>query len=109
MGLTYFLNVKTCFPYPTMAVSSRGPRSRAGLIAYPTERFNLLDLSYRRKNNVPVCIPNEAPMPKTTRKRTSGASPAGGGPFFLSFMASITIIRTVVPKNSSKNAETFVI
>ena len=46
MGLTYFLNVKTCFPYPTMAVSSRGPRSRAGLIAYPTERINyLLDLS----------------------------------------------------------------
>ena len=39
--MTYFLNVKTCFPYPTIAVSNRGPRSRAGLIAYPTERFKL--------------------------------------------------------------------
>ena len=33
--MTNFLNTKTSFPYPTIAVSSRGPRSRAGLMAYP--------------------------------------------------------------------------
>ena len=32
-GVAYFRNVKTWLPYPTMAVRSRGPRSRAGLIA----------------------------------------------------------------------------
>ena len=48
-------------------------------------------------------------MPKTRKKIARGASPAGGGPFFLSVIASTTIIRTVEPTNSSKNAETFVI
>ena len=69
----------------------------------------MITRSEGRKNNVPVCIPNEFPMPKTRKKRTSGARPAGGGPFFLSVMASTTMIRTVEPMNSSKNAETFVI
>ena len=48
-------------------------------------------------------------MPKIRKKRTSGARPAGGGPFLLSTMANTTMSSTAVAKNSLKKAETFVI
>ena len=58
--------------------------------------------------NAPVCIPSEFPIPRIRMKRTRGASPDGGGEFFLSLMANTTKRRIIVPRNSSKKQETFV-
>jgi len=68
-----------------------------------------VNLRYRCENDAPVCIPNVAPIPNTRKNRASGIRPAGGGPFFLSDRASTAITKTTVARNSSKNAETFVI
>ena len=74
-----------------MAVKILGPKSRAGLMANE------------------VSIPSEAVMPKTATKSAKGTSPAGGGPFFLSVTAIMTISKSAVAMNSEKKQETGVI
>jgi len=57
---------------------------------------------------VPVCMPREVPMTRTTKKRMRGSSPLGGGMFFLSVIAKMTMRKRAVAKNSSKKQDTFV-
>ena len=73
-----------------MAVKTRGPKSRAGL----------------RANE--VSIPSDALIPKSVMKSTKGTSPAGGGPFFLSVTAMMTMSKIAVPMNSEKKDDTAV-
>ena len=70
---------KTSLPHPATDVKSRGPKSRAGLIAYP-------ELN-----------PNVAPMSTTSRPTTTGVRPAGAGELRLSVMAKMTATSSAVP------------
>jgi hypothetical protein len=85
--MPYFRKLNTCLPY-TMAVKILGPKSRAGLMANE------------------VSIPSDAHMPKMVMKSAKGTRPAGGGPFFLSVMAMITMSKIAVAMNSEKKHET---
>jgi hypothetical protein len=83
-----------------MKVMSRGPRSRAGLIANPTDellRFTVERISL--KDNVPVCIPNDTAIPRMAKNTINGTRPFGGAEFLLSVTANTTINRTKVPIN----------
>jgi hypothetical protein len=66
-------------------VMMRGPRSRAGLIAYPE------------------LAPNDMPMAKTPRPMISGAMFAFGGRFIRSTTAKMMISRKAVPTTSVMN------
>jgi hypothetical protein len=71
-----------------MAVKILGPKSRAGLTANE------------------VSMPSDVLMPNNVMKSARGTSPAGGGPFFLSVTAMITMSKIAVPMNSEKKDET---
>src|SRR5205807_2225358 len=62
----------TSLPHPAIAVNRRGPKSRAGLIAYPALK------------------PNVAPISTTSRPTMTGARPDGAGELRLSASASVT-------------------
>lgn len=94
-----------CAPYPTIAVMIRGPRSRAGLTAYPARGHHISwadwFISMRLLRDLPVCIPNAAPIPKMTMKMTKGTR-LGCNPLLrLSEMANTTKTRMKVPMNWS--------
>ena len=74
-------HVNTLLPQPAHAVNSRGPKSRAGLTAYP--QF----------------MPNAIPMAMTRNPQQSGISPVGIRLFRLSTIAMMQHTRSVVPNN----------
>ena len=53
-----------------------------------------------------VSIPSEVPMPSMVMNSAKGASPAGGGPFFLSVTARTAMRKTAVAMNSEKKHDT---
>ena len=71
-----------------MAVRILGLKSQAGLTANE------------------VSMPSDVLMPNKVMKSARGTRPAGGGSFFLSVTAMITMSKIVVPMNSEKKDET---
>jgi hypothetical protein len=59
-------------------------------------------------STIPVCIPNETPIPRISKKRAKGANPGGAGVFPESKKDNTEHMRTAEVKNSEKKAETFV-
>src|SRR5580704_3596483 len=69
----------TALPQPATAVNSRGPKSRAGLIAYP------------------ALNPNVIPISTTSAPTPNGAKYGGRPIFFLSVIPKIQAINSAVP------------
>jgi hypothetical protein len=69
-----------------MNSATRGPKSRAGLMAYP------------------ALLPHAMPMPTTTRPMMNGARFAAGGVARSSVMAKMRKTRIAVPTTWSRNA-----
>ena len=78
-------SVHAC-PYPVIHSANRGPKSRAGLIAYP------------------ALVPQAIPMATTTRPMTTGARLDSGGVALTEVMAKMRNTRIAVPMIWSRSA-----